>query len=72
MGLAGLQMGAQATSRQLLFILLVATVPEAERAKTERGETERGWSEPQDFRPPIGLGALPGNRIQVAQCAMPL
>lgn len=36
-------MGTQSTSRQLLFILLVTTVSEAERAKTGRGETESGW-----------------------------
>lgn len=35
-------MGTQSTSRQLLFILLVATVSEAERATTGRGETEKG------------------------------
>lgn len=38
--LAGLQMGTQSISRQLLFILLVKTVPEAEM---ERVETEKGW-----------------------------
>ena len=40
-GLAGLQKGAQATSRQPLFILLAATVPEAERARTQGGERPR-------------------------------
>ena len=33
-------MGTQSISRQLLFILLVKTVPEAEM---ERVETEKGW-----------------------------
>lgn len=34
--LAGLQTGTQATSWQVLFILLVTTTPKADRAKTER------------------------------------
>lgn len=67
-------MQTQSALRQLLFILLAATVPDANsRQKRERQRPGVENNNPLHFHSRLDLkGAIPGSRILVAQCVMTL